>query len=336
MTIKIAAFSHRGVVLAQKLKKELGLDDSDLSFFNKEDNSGNELHTWVRENFQIADRLVFIGALQIAVRLISKEIKSKLTDPAVVSIDDNGKFCIPVLSGHIGSANEFAVQLADIMGAQPVITTSTDINHKFAVDVFARKNNLIIKNPGKIKEVSSKLLGNESIEIYSFLPVAGRLPDGVILKENQDADVVISPFKLGNSNALVLIPKVLSLGAGCKRGTDEGFILKCYDDFLENQKIYKEAVRNLATIDLKREEAAILALMDKEKLPAHFYSAKELEEADGNFTSSQFVKSVTGTDNVCERSAKLLSQGKILIRKTVYQGITFAVGIDETPLNIGE
>lgn len=336
MIIKIAAFSHRGVILAKKLKAELGLNDTDLSFFNKEDNSGNELHSWVKENFEITDRFIFIGALQIAVRLISKEIKSKLTDPAVVAIDDNGNFCIPVLSGHIGSANEFAIQLADILGAQPVITTSTDINHKFAVDVFARKNDLIIKNPAKIKEVSSKLLRGESIGIYSFLPILGKLPDGVQLKEGKEADVVISPFKLYNSNALILIPKVLSLGAGCKKGIDESFILECYNDFLEKQGIYKCAVKNLATIDLKREDAAILALINRENLPAHFYSAKELEEADGDFTPSQFVKSVTGTDNVCERSAKLLSQGKILIRKTVYHGITFAVGIDETPLNIGE
>lgn len=334
--IRIAAFSHKGVILAKRLQKLLFVDDMELSFFNKEDNSGNELHSWVRESFESADRIIFIGALQIAVRLISKEIKSKLTDPAVVVIDDNGKFCIPILSGHIGSANEFAAKLADILGACPVITTSTDINHKFAVDVFARKNNLIIKNPGKIKEVSSKLLRDESITIYSLLPVAGILPDGVSLTESKKADVIISPFKTDSSNALILIPRVLSLGAGCKKGTDEGFILKCYDDFLNRYGIYKEAVKNMATIDLKKDEAAVSALSKKENLPSFFYSSKELELAEGCFTSSEFVKSVVGTDNVCERSAQLISQGRILIGKTIYKGITFALGIDEKPLNIGE
>ena len=336
MTCKIAAFSHRGVLLAKKLQKELGLSDAELSFFNREDKSGNELHPWVKESFENCDRLIFIGAVQIAVRLISKELKSKLTDPAVVVIDDNGKYCIPILSGHVGSANEFAGELASILGAEAVITTSTDINNKFAIDVFARKNELVIKNPHRIKDVSSKLLRGENIKIYSCLPIEGKLPEGVFWGNEEEADAVITPFKTENETALLLIPKLFTLGVGCKKDTDEKHMSASLEEFLSSAGIYKEAILNMATIDLKKEEKAVLALSEKLKIPVSFYTSDQLAGAMGKFTPSQFVKAVTGVDNVCERSAALLSKGSIKIAKTAFKGITFALAQNEKLLNIGE
>ena len=97
---------------------------------------------WTGEQFRTRDVLIFIGAVQIAVRLIAPFIGSKTTDPAVLVLDEKGQYCIPILSGHIGGANELAERIAEMAGALPVITTATDIRGKWAIDVFARKNHL--------------------------------------------------------------------------------------------------------------------------------------------------------------------------------------------------
>lgn len=100
---------------------------------------GHECKRLDRRNVPDAGCVVFIGALQIAVRLSAPFLKSKVTDPAVLVMDEKGQYCIPVLSGHIGGANEMAVEIGKQTGALPVITTATDINQRWAVDVFAKR-----------------------------------------------------------------------------------------------------------------------------------------------------------------------------------------------------
>ena len=113
---------------------------------------------WTGEQFRTRDVLIFIGAVQIAVRLIASFIGSKTTDPAVLVLDEKGQYCIPILSGHIGGANEMAERIAEMAGALPVITTATDIRGKWAIDVFARKNHLYIEDMQKAKQISAKIL----------------------------------------------------------------------------------------------------------------------------------------------------------------------------------
>ena len=336
MITRIAAFTHRGVLIAQDMQKFLNVNDNDISFFNKEDFSGNELHTWVNESFLSADRIVFIGAVQIAVRLIAKELKSKLSDPAVVVIDDNARYCIPILSGHIGMANEFALEISRTIGAEPIITTATDINNKFAVDVFARKNNLEIINPEKIKSVSSKILSEHTIVISSDCPILGEVPSDVIVDNRYDCDVYISPFLCENDSPIMLVPNAVSIGIGCKKNTDSKYLKDCYYDFLSVNRISHKAISRFATIDLKRDETAIINLGRETHIPIEFFSAIELNNVSGAFSKSDFVKSITGVDNVCERSALINFDGEIFIKKSIYNGVTFAAAIKFLHLNFGE
>ena len=108
--------------------------------------------------FQAHSALIFVGSVGIAVREIAPHVRSKATDPAVISLDELGKFVIPILSGHIGGANALAARLADALGATPVITTATDINHRFSVDTWATCHGCAISSLAAAKQVSAAVL----------------------------------------------------------------------------------------------------------------------------------------------------------------------------------
>lgn len=124
------------------------------------------LTDWCREAFQTEDVILFIGAVGIAIRSIAPSVADKFTDPAVLVMDETGKFIIPMLSGHIGGANAFAGLIAKELGAEPVITTATDLHHLFAVDTFAQENHLIIGDRQQAKEISASLLMGEKVYWY--------------------------------------------------------------------------------------------------------------------------------------------------------------------------
>ena len=123
---------------------------------------------------------MFIGAAGIVVRSIAPFLTDKVNDPAILVMDEKGKFVIPILSGHLGGANAYAEQLARKIGAVPVITTATDCNQCFAVDLFAQKNGLWIADWHKIKEISSRILEKEPVGWISEYDVEGVFPMGLL------------------------------------------------------------------------------------------------------------------------------------------------------------
>ena len=112
----------------------------------------------VGETFARCEALVFVGASGIAVRKIAPFVKDKFQDPAVLCLDEYGRFVIPLLSGHVGGANELARLIGRQLGAAVAISTATDLNGRFAVDVFAKKNGLAIMSRENAKRISAALL----------------------------------------------------------------------------------------------------------------------------------------------------------------------------------
>jgi len=97
--------------------------------------TGDQIHLL----FAAFDAIVAIVSLGAMVRLIAPHLKSKETDPAVIVLDEAGKFVIPMLSGHLGGANALAGTLAMALGATPVLTTASDVRQTLAVDLFGRE-----------------------------------------------------------------------------------------------------------------------------------------------------------------------------------------------------
>lgn len=342
MKIAGICFTQNGYHLLEKIEKILRQEDHDVcvaykSRFSAKDHPEKlqeDLKEWVGKRFLDSDAVIFIGATGITVRTIAPYVKDKRQDPAVIVLDESGKFCIPLLSGHIGGANDLAVWLADRIHAVPVVTTATDINDIFAVDVYAKKNHMTLSNMTYAKEVSASLLSGYPVGFQSDFPVEGALPSGFVWEKDlgpEDPETVtlgvsVSPsYKNAHfDHCLWLIPKCITIGIGCRKGATSAQIADLVRDVLKENYLYPEALSRVATIDRKAEEPGLLQFCRELDLPMVTYTAEELNAAKGKFTPSRFVKDTTGVDNVCERCAMLAGNGEMIVKKTQKDGVTCA------------
>lgn len=296
-----------------------------------------------------ASAIIFIGSAGIAVRAIAPFIRHKSEDPAVLVIDEAGHFVISLLSGHLGGANELTMYISRLISAEPVITTASDIEGAFSVDVFAKENGFILSDFGKAKDAQAKVLRGEKLRIYSDISMENLLKrpgigeaEMVSSKEIDKADIVISyrtkyleysepvirPF---NAIGLRLTAKRIYVGIGARKGVSEEDVMKAYDNCLKSSGIDASAVSALVSIDIKKNEQGILTFSYKREIPFITYTPEELSSIQGDFASSAFVQSVTGVSNVCERAAAYAAsrngREKVLVHKQIYGNVTLAVAV---------
>lgn len=367
MKVSIISFTLKGIELSLKIKKAFsGETEEELCLYTKCSHAEKSLTErkltekdlaegglsyveqplteWTGEQMKKRRSLLFIGACGIAVRAIAPFLTDKLNDVPVLVMDEQGRFVIPVLAGHVGGANELAVSLAERMGSTPVITTATDLNHCFAVDLFARRNALHIVNKDGIAKVSSRILAGEEVtmaveeghfrEEEAGIPGEKRLleeinvPEGIRLVSTESlADVLVAPASYGQGHLLTLRPKEYVIGIGCKRGKAAEQIDHFVNRALKESGISMEQVAAFASIDRKKDEEGILWMSSHYGIPFVTYSAEELQQVEGTFHASEFVKSQVGVDNVCERAALRFSgpDGILITGKQAEDGITAAI-----------
>lgn len=299
------------------------------------------LTEWTGEQMAAHRALVFISACGIAVRAIAPWITDKLHDSPVIVMDEQGQHVIPLLSGHVGGANELALRLSEAIGAIPVITTATDLHGSFAVDLFAKKNDLWIYNKEGIAKVSAKVLEGAEITMCvrtGHLETCENLPDGIRLCEyppEEPVDVLVTENHSVSDTVerdslkaqLILHPKKYVLGVGCKKETDSAKLEDYLQSILEQQGISIEEIAALASIDVKKDETCLLKFSEKHRIPFRTYSAQKLQAVPGEFHSSAFVKNTVGVDNVCERAAICAAGdgGRLMLSKQANDGMTVAI-----------
>lgn len=347
MKLVIIAFTQNGLQLEQRLQKAADRQGITAKLFLKskyvkapeESNAvqvEESLGAWAERWIPGADGVIFVGAAGIAVRTIAPFVKSKRTDPAVLVLDEKGTFVIPLLSGHLGGANEMAGWIAEEIGAVPVITTATDVNGHLAVDVFAKKNHLRISDMRLAKEVSALILKGVRLEAGAGAGYQPKKAQTVF--EELDFRQGTSPdgkegtfwIRLPDGEVLHLVPRNVTLGIGCRKGASSEILERRVRQVLEENGIFKQAIRQIASIDLKKEEPGLKELCEKWKLPLVTYTGEELGKLDGEFTPSAFVSRITGVDNVCERSACLGSgQGTLIVKKQAGDGVTAACAVED-------
>lgn len=350
--IAVISFTKKGEELGEELKNKC-FGYFEIQLFTRFKQSRHymkeTLYEWTKDQFQTGNTILFIGAVGIAVRTVAPFLKSKLEDPAVLVMDEKGQFVIPVLSGHVGGANEVATKIAEILHTVPVITTATDLNHKFAVDLFAKKNHLHIVPKNGIAKCSSKILAGENLTIACDKEIDGEVPKQVIVKtftqENiksrknmsEMIDVNISVYKNENAN-LSLVPRCIVVGIGCKKGKSAQEILKVLEEVLEQNQITPDAITKITSIDIKKEEQGIIDISKKMDVEFETFSAEQLRQVRGNFKSSTFVKNQVGVDNVCGRSALAGcgESGRLLVDKYAKNGVTIGIAQKEWSVHFYE
>lgn len=280
----------------------------------------------IEEAFHQSDVLVCVMAAGLIVRMIAPHLKGKDLDPAVIVADPYGRYVVSLLSGHLGGANELAKKLAKITGGQAVITTATDNEGIKAFDLIAKEEELKIENLKDLKYISAAQLNNEAV------------------------NVVIDPFyhQADTKKTMYLRPASLCLGVGCKKDTEPVLMLAAFEDFCKRHQIDPELIVSLATIRLKAGEAAIgrLAMsldLALTVIPDEMIKKLDFERVPGGpIERSAFVEQTTGVGSVAEACAylgacqmtktryknkdlQLEDMARLRIKKTKYQGITFAL-----------
>jgi cobalt-precorrin 5A hydrolase/precorrin-3B C17-methyltransferase len=289
----------------------------------------------VKRSWEDSSALLFIMATGIVVRTIAPLIKNKKEDPAVLVIDEEGKHVIPLLGGHQARANELATTLATLINANPVITTSSDINNLPALDLWIERCQLFIQNPSIIPKIMSKFIENRKIKIYinSDLIRVPIFPDHFqVIKEAEIADIIITNKKSElNEEQLILIPRNLVVGLGFHDWVTSNEIEEGIKQVFTDEGLYFEALKGVATLEKKAKNEALQEFSRKYGLCVFSYTPEELQEVKG-LSFSPIVERAVGVSSVCEQSAILASQGRLIVPKRVFKDITIAVA--EAPYHV--
>ena len=295
--------------------------------------------THVHKVFHDYEGHIFIMATGIVVRIIAPLLRDKVRDPAVVVLDEKAQHVISLISGHLGGANDLTRKVAKILGATPVITTATDVHGVKAFDAAAMEKDLCIENPDSIKALNSALLEKRKIYLidpmkiispfYENIPFIEIFEDVLLIRGNIEKDPAVyvgDQLVTLRAGFLVMRPLSLVAGIGCNRGTDFEELKESLETVFEKFKLSMKSLRNLATIELKKDEEGLIKLGETLDVPMHYFSSKELGSVKGIENPSQMVKKYTGTEGVCE-AAVLLSAGaeRLLIPKQIFKNMTLAV-----------
>jgi precorrin-4 C11-methyltransferase len=253
------------------------------------------------------DAVIFVSAAGIAVRSIAPYVNNKVSDAAVVVVNDNLDYVIPILSGHIGGANLLAETIASGTGAEAAVTTASDSAGIMSVDMYAQENGFAIEDMQAAKIAASELLKGKAMEI-----------------SHDERQSILS---IGDTQAVLrFLPYVI--GIGCRKNTSPEKLSGFVREILERENISVNDIWKICSIDIKSSEKAISALASELGVPFFVFSADELKNAEGDFQKSDFVEKVTGVDNVCERSAAAGCSGsfRLKVKKQTHEGMTIAIG----------
>ncbi len=307
--------------------------------------------------FRQSRHLVLIMAVGIAVRLIASQLSDKHQDPGVVVLDDTATFAVSLLSGHIGGANKLTKKVASLLGAQPVITTASDVTRTMSVDLLGKEFGWELEDDSNVTAVSAALVNGEAVGVYQDAGEAGwwsgpePLPDNVRIFTSVEA---LSSF--GCQAALIITDRILSepsraslpehtvtyrpeslvIGIGCNRGTKSSVIEDAVKIVFAEHGLSIKSVRNIATIDLKRSEAGLVEFARKYRLPGAYFDKEALSKADFSSAPSAAALDSVGTPSVCE-SAAILSSGntslivpKVSHKREVTIAVARSVSIEES------
>lgn len=338
-------------------RDENSLDDNEvISKYLEEDveiyTVKKRLKFFVEDIFDKYEYILFIMATGIVVRTIAPLVTSKFSDPAILVTDEKGSNIISLLSGHMGGANEMTLHISDLINSNPVITTATDINKKSSLDIIAKKlNGHIVNFRDNVLDVNAMLVNGDAVGLYIDGEYNIDTRGFTVLDNSKSLESSISPdeeLKKINLNTIVVIsnkenlqidkyyedkyriikvtPRDIVIGIGCRRDTESHLLQDSLEDFLIKNNIDINSIKEIGSIEVKKDEKAIIDLSENLNVPFRVLSVEEISQVDYLFEKSEWVKKSVGVYSVAEPVAHLLSDGNVIIEKNKYKGITFSVG----------
>jgi cobalt-precorrin 5A hydrolase len=349
------AITKHGVELARQL--HMSLPQADLYYMSKfeQGDEGNRqiqlfsgsVRLLLPALFGAYKGIILIISLGAVVRMIAPLLKDKKTDPGVVVIDDKGENVISVLSGHLGGANELTRELAAILGANPIITTASDVQKTIPVDLFGRRFGWQWESAEKLTPVSASVVNEERVAVIQEsgerdwwmhetpMPEHIKLYNsiGEAMKEQPQAALVVTHRLLTKEeeailhNGVLFRPKVIALGIGCNRGTSAEEIEQGIKETLAELQLSIKSVKAICTIDVKKDEEGLLAVVQKNGWEFIYYPPHELNQIAIE-EPSETVYHYTGAYAVSEPAVKLYTNRNHLeLVKKKSGNMTISVGL---------
>ncbi|MGF7117403.1 cobalt-precorrin 5A hydrolase [Methanobacterium oryzae] len=327
MKIAIITITREAQNIASNLKDVLGYDPTifTVDIFHK------DVKDTLKNIFGEYDCIIGIMATGIMVRSICTYIKDKIHDPAVLVMDDNGKYVISLLSGHLGGANDIAVKIAGFIGARPVITTATDTHGKIGIDTLARKYHLRIDDPKMIKFINSALVNGEVPDLYvpkkfSFIFNDPLVRNSYNKFESPNNDIQIS----FDDKKLILKSKKIVLGIGARKNISTNKVQNAIKKAMDILNLPIERIDTISTAEIKKDETGIIESAEDLQIPLEIIPLDRLKEFKDPLCSvSPLVMEKFNIIGVCEPSALIAAgeNSKLIFKKTAFDGVTIAIAV---------
>ncbi len=284
--------------------------------------------------------LLFICATGICVRMVAPVLSDKLTDPAVLVMDEGGQYVISLLSGHVGGGNELTAKIASLIGAIPVITTATDINQVAALDILIQR---VGAQPFEYREavkmINQMMVSQQKVGLYldqvyvkdtrGFVEIT----DLSLLPDDLDALVIVSArtdINIQNVMPVVqIVPKNIVVGIGCRRGCEGELLYQNLCQHLGSLHIDIRAIAKIGSIDLKQAEQGLIDVKERLGVPFVVFSADDLKQHEHRFSHSDFVQQTVGVGSVSQPAAWIMSQGHLLGTTLKQDGMTITLGVEQ-------
>lgn len=349
-SIAVFCLTPGGVSLAKRMQQHLPLTcfcsekllESGFQAFH------GSFATTLREAFQQFTALIVIGSTGLTVRVLAPVLADKMTDPAVIVIDERAQHVISLLSGHVGGANQLTRYLANLLGADPVITTATDVNELAALDSLAVQLDADMHDfRHAVKTVNQMLVSQQPVGLFwdhgslpepsaqwaesqydtrGFVPV-DRLDQ---VPPNLQALVCVSvrdQLPALNIPVFKLVPRRIVVGIGCRKETPFPLLISLLQQQLTMYAFDFLSVKAIGSVSIKAEEPALKQLSTCCRVPFQVFSVDALKEHEYRFPSSDFVRKTIGVGAVSQPVAWLMSNGHLIGETLRQQGITITLGV---------
>lgn len=329
MNIVIISVTNQGKHISDNLYSELIENPLILNV----DQYHKNVKDTVKSVFDKYDCIIGIMASGIMIRSIAPYVQSKLTDPAVLLIDDNSNFVISLLSGHMGGANDLTLKIASIIDATPVITTSTDVNHKTGIDSIAKHFYFSLENPENIKFINRALVDNQSVDLilpseYDFI-LTDDIKNSYNVIIDNTLEMIVSSI---NGHDVILKPRNMVMGIGARKNIASEKVKNAILKSCTILEIPVKRIDSFATADVKANEQGILDNVHELDKPLKIVSMDSIRDYQNEEVSkSDFVMKQFGVKGVCEPTCLIVngSTSHLIFKKTAFDGVTIAVSISD-------